>query len=141
VPLVIGANLRVRSLDPARTIENSTWTFVGAMYDCLLTFRGGDLCTPRPSLASSWTVSPDGRTYTFDLRRDLQFASGNPLTSSDVKWSLERIMNLDDITRYYVKGIQAVGAPDPFKVVIQLAAPNPSILPILSTPSLGVPRW
>ena len=43
-----------------------------------------------PSLAESWTESPDGRTYEFKLRRGLQFHNGDPLTAEDVKFSFER---------------------------------------------------
>jgi peptide/nickel transport system substrate-binding protein len=135
--LVIGSNLRIRTLDPARTIENSTGTFVAAMYDSLVKF-GGDPAAPRPSLAESWTVSLDGRTYTFKLRPNLRFASGNPLTSKDVKWSLDRVINVKDITQYFVQAIDAVLAPDPLTVVIRLSAPQSAFLAILSSPSLGV---
>src|SRR5213596_2074535 len=43
-----------------------------------------------PSLAESWTESPDGLVYEFKLRRGLKFHNGDPLTSDDVKWSFER---------------------------------------------------
>ncbi|MDP3880491.1 MAG: ABC transporter substrate-binding protein, partial [Dehalococcoidales bacterium] len=43
-----------------------------------------------PDLAESWTISPDGRTYTFSLQRDASFHDGKPVTADDVKWSLER---------------------------------------------------
>jgi peptide/nickel transport system substrate-binding protein len=135
--LVIAANLDARTLDPARTAENSTWTYVGPLYDRLVTF-GGNPATPGPSLAESWTLSPDGRTYTFKLRPNVRFASGNPLTSKDVKWSIDRVMNVKDITQYFVHAIDAVSAPDPLTVVITLSAPQPAFLAILSTPSLGV---
>ena len=46
-----------------------------------------------PSLASSWTVSPDGMTYTFTLRTDVKFHNGKPLTLADVKWSIEYAQN------------------------------------------------
>jgi peptide/nickel transport system substrate-binding protein len=94
--VVIGTNLRISTLDPARTASNFTWTFIAAMYDRLVSF-GGDPAAPRPSLAESWTVSADGRTYTFRLRPNVRFASGNPLTSKDVKWSLDRLMNVKDV--------------------------------------------
>jgi peptide/nickel transport system substrate-binding protein len=136
--LIIGSNLRIRSLDPARVIDNSTLTFVRATYDSLVAFRGDDLRNPRASLATSWTVSPDGRAYTFKLRPNVQFASGNPLTSADVKWSLERVINLKDITYYFVDRIEEVQAPDPLPVVVRLAAPYPSLISILSSASLGI---
>ncbi len=43
-----------------------------------------------PDLAEKWKVSPDGKTYTFTLRRDAKFHDGKPVTAQDVKWSLER---------------------------------------------------
>jgi peptide/nickel transport system substrate-binding protein len=43
-----------------------------------------------PSLAESWTESPDGKTYEFKLRRGLQFHNGDPLTTEDVKFSFDR---------------------------------------------------
>ncbi len=46
-----------------------------------------------PSLAQRWTISPDGRTYTFYLRPGLKFSNGQPVTAEDVKWSLDRFGN------------------------------------------------
>lgn len=46
-----------------------------------------------PALAQRWTVSPDGRTYTFYLRHGLKFSNGQPVTAEDVKWSLDRFGN------------------------------------------------
>src|SRR3989441_11566437 len=43
-----------------------------------------------PSLAESWTESPDGLVYEFKLRRDLKFHNGDPVTTEDVKFSFER---------------------------------------------------
>jgi peptide/nickel transport system substrate-binding protein len=44
----------------------------------------------QPALASSWTVSPDGKTYVFTLRQGVKFSNGQPLTAEDVKFSLDR---------------------------------------------------
>ncbi|RJT51004.1 ABC transporter substrate-binding protein [Rahnella variigena] len=41
-----------------------------------------------PGLAESWTVSPDGKTYTIKLRHDLKFSDGSPLTAEDVAFTL-----------------------------------------------------
>jgi peptide/nickel transport system substrate-binding protein len=46
-----------------------------------------------PSLAERWTVSPDGKTYTFYLRPGLRFSNGQPLTAEDVAWTLNRFGN------------------------------------------------
>jgi MarR-like DNA-binding transcriptional regulator SgrR of sgrS sRNA len=46
-------------------------------------------------VAESWTVSPDGKTFTFKIRQNKKFASGNPLTAEDVAFSLQRAVLLD----------------------------------------------
>ena len=54
-----------------------------------------DTSNVSPDLAESWTVSDDGKTFTFKLKPGVVFASGNPLTASDVAWSFERAVKLD----------------------------------------------
>ena len=136
--LSIGTQLTMKSLDPARTIEASAYTINRATYDSLVTFDGEDLRTPKPSLATSWSASADGRAYTFKLRPNVKFVSGNTLTSADVKWTLDRVINLNATSKFLVDGITEVLAPDPMTVVVRLAASQPSIIPILSSSSLGV---
>lgn len=46
-----------------------------------------------PDLAERWTVTPDGRVYTFVLRRGVKFTNGREVTAQDVKYSIERIMD------------------------------------------------
>jgi peptide/nickel transport system substrate-binding protein len=135
--VVVGANFVIKSLDPARTVETTSNMVNHSVYDSLVTFDGEDLTTPKPSLATDWTVSPDGKTYTFRLRRNVRFASGNPLTSADVKWSLDRVRYVKSNPAFFLNSVEDVQAPDPFTVVLKLKAPNPALLPILSSSSLG----
>src|SRR5262245_5066218 len=104
--LVVGANFIVKSLDPGRTVETTSNMVNHSVYDSLVTFDGEDLGTPKPSLATDWTVSPDGTTYTFRLRRNVRFASGNPLTSADVKWSLDRVRYLKSNPTFFLNGVE-----------------------------------
>jgi peptide/nickel transport system substrate-binding protein len=136
--LVIGANFVIQSLDPGRSIETTTNMINHSTYDSLVTFEGEDLTTPMPRLATEWTVSEDGKSYTFTLQPDVTFASGNPLTSADVKWSFDRVRNLQSNPLFLVEKITGVEAPDPQTVVITLDTPYPGILPILASPSLGI---
>ena len=46
-------------------------------------------------LAEKWDVSPDGLTFTFKLRRDAKFDSGNPVTANDAAFSLQRVVKLN----------------------------------------------
>jgi len=67
--LVVGASFVIKSLDPGRTIESTTEMINHSTYDSLVTFEGEDLKIPRPSLATDWKVSSNGRAYTFTLSR------------------------------------------------------------------------
>ncbi len=54
-------------------------------------------------LAESWTVSDDGLTYTFKLKPNLTFASGNPITAEDVAWSFERAVKLNKTPAFIIQ--------------------------------------
>jgi len=129
--LVVGDTFGNKTLDPGRTGEFLSLEIDHAAYDTLVTFYGADLKTPRPSLATNWKVSEDGRTYTFILRPGVKFASGNPLTSADVKWSFDRFINLKGVNSAFFDAVAEVQAPDTGTVVIRLKQPQPSLIPIL----------
>jgi peptide/nickel transport system substrate-binding protein len=83
------------TMDPAESFEISAGEIMGNGYDRLLRFDISDPSKLLPDVAKSWTVSPDGKTYTFELKDGLKFASGNPLTAEDVAFSLQRAVILD----------------------------------------------
>ena len=61
------------------------------VYDRLVMFDPNDLGKDYvPGLAESWTVSPDGKTFTFKMRAGVKFHSGNPFTANDAAFSLQR---------------------------------------------------
>ncbi len=75
--------------DPAEAVGQLTpFWILYAMHDALVKAMPGNLMTP--SLAESWTLSPDGRVYEFKLREGLKFHNGDPFTAEDVKFSWGR---------------------------------------------------
>jgi len=95
--LVIGmATSDLISLDPAKAFEFSGVGIITQVYDRLLDFPPGHYDVPKASLATSWTVSPNGRVWTFKLRKDALFHSGNPVTADDVVYSFKRVVTLKD---------------------------------------------
>ena len=84
------------SLDPAESFEFSGQDALNNVYDRLIQHP-----CPRnnfalePGLAESWSVSDDGKTYTFKMKEGLKFHSGNPMTAEDAAWSLQRVVKLN----------------------------------------------
>jgi peptide/nickel transport system substrate-binding protein len=93
---------------------------------------------PYPSLAESWTVSPDGRTYTFKLRTGVKFHDGSDMTSKDVKASYDKIIfppaGVGSTRKGQYAGVQAVEAPDAYTVVFRLKEPSGSFIASLLSP-------
>lgn len=79
------------TLDPALSQDVTSWTYLLQVYSGLVSLD--DRLEVVPEIASSWTVSDDGRVYTFELRRDVRFHDGRPLTAEDVRFSLERALD------------------------------------------------
>lgn len=80
----------ISTLDPARvvTYDTTAMTVVSQLFDGLVTFDK-DLHI-EPWGAKSWTISPDGLTYTFTLQPNQKFSDGVPVKASDYAWSLNR---------------------------------------------------
>ena len=83
------------TLDPAEAFEISAGELMGNAYDRLLRLDVNDPSKLVPDLARAWKVSADGRTYSFELKPGLKFASGNPVTADDVVFSLQRAVLID----------------------------------------------
>ena len=76
-----------------------------------------------PLLAESWTMDPDGKSYTFKLRKGVKFSDGEPFDSAAVKFSFERAK--DEKSTNKAKGavfnnISSISAPDPHTVILTL---------------------
>ncbi|AWK86168.1 ABC transporter substrate-binding protein [Azospirillum thermophilum] len=83
------------TLDPAEAFEISGLEYVSQTYNRLIQFDVKDVSRIEGDAAESWTVSPDGRTFTFKIRDGITFHSGNPLTAEDVAYSFQRAVKLN----------------------------------------------
>ena len=83
------------SLDPADSYDTASFVPIVSIYDTLITFKGEDIGNYTPALATSWTVSPDGLCYNFTLREGVKFSNNDTFTAEDVKYSFNRILNID----------------------------------------------
>ncbi len=87
---------------------------------------------PRPLLATEWTISPDGRTYTFKLRPNVKFHDGKPFTSADVAYSIELLKTVHPRGRNTFANVTGVKTPDPLTAVIELGKPAPYLIKALT---------
>jgi len=89
-----------------------------------------DMKTLRPGLAKSWTVSPDGLTYTFKLRDDVTFCSGKKMTAKDVVATYERWLDPETkgLVKWRMGDVDKVSAPDDYTVEYKLKKPFSELL-------------
>lgn len=103
--LVIGIESETDVLDPQRAGGWVSYRVNRQMYESLveedLTKPSAQAAVPplRPALATSWTISPDGRTYTFKIRPNVKFHDGTPLDAAAVEFNIRRMW--DKTFQYY----------------------------------------
>ena len=135
--LVVETSFVLKTVDPARMFEPTGLMIDHQLYDTLLTYKGSDVSKPVPDLATSFTASADAKTYTFTLRKGVTFANGDPVTASDVVYSLTRTKNIQGNPSFLMAGVTAT-APNASTVVLTSQTPNTAIPAIVTNPALGI---
>ncbi|MFC1514276.1 ABC transporter substrate-binding protein [Candidatus Omnitrophota bacterium] len=85
-----------KSFNPVVAKETSTTAVTGLIFEGLTTTNGVTM-EVEPNLASSWTVSPDGLVWRFELRKDVTWSDGKPFTSDDVVFTFNKLIYNPDI--------------------------------------------
>ncbi|OZG66012.1 ABC transporter substrate-binding protein [Bifidobacterium eulemuris] len=112
------------------TAEAAGRALIGNVYETLVTRdQNNEL---QAGLASDWTVSDDGLTYTFDIRSGVEFSNGHTLDASDVVYSLRQAVDSGASDVDQLGSLASVEAPDSSTVVITLSSPNPTLPRVLS---------
>ncbi len=127
--LVVLREIDADNYDPPRSTARSAGEVIYMMSDTLVSLDF-DMRTVRPGLAERWDISPDGKTYTFHLRRDVTFCDGRPMTAEDVVYSINRWV--DPATRSPVRWragpVKEVRARDAHTVEYELNEPFGELL-------------
>lgn len=151
-PIVLnrGNGPEPESLDPQRARTESELNVLRDTHEGLTTLDSD--AHPVPGAAASWTVSPDGRVFTFALRDNLRWSNGEPVAAGDFVLGLRRLVDPATASQYaqVVDVIEnasdvtagrkppeslGVDAPDARTVVIRLRAPAPYLPGVLAHPS------
>ncbi|MHB1681394.1 MAG: ABC transporter substrate-binding protein [Bacilli bacterium] len=143
--LVIGYEADATSLDPGQVTDINSMQVLVQMYDTLVKYsNSGKL---EPDLATHWTVSPDGKTYTFTLRSGVKFSNGAPMTASDVVYSMERMLDKNNpgyqygpypFGEFFYGEITKVTAKSSHVVEFQLNSPDGAFLSTLYAPTAEI---
>jgi peptide/nickel transport system substrate-binding protein/oligopeptide transport system substrate-binding protein len=147
--LPLGGSRDLKTIDPALSTDAGSITAIDLVFTGLVQLD--DKLQVRDQLAASHSVSPDGLTWTFKLRPNLTFSDGQPLTSADVAYSIDRalqpavksgvapiylalIKDADKLTAGKIKTIIGDGilTPDPNTVVIITTKKAPYFLDALT---------
>ncbi len=148
--LLHGLDLEPDSLDPQKARSVEAQRVLRDICEGLTTLdRHG---RPAPGIATGWTVSADGKTYTFTLRHDARWSTGAPVVAADFVAGLRRLVDPHTASDYaevvsvirHAPGIIAgrravtalgVAAPTPYTVTIQLRAPAHYLPALLAHPA------
>jgi ABC-type transport system substrate-binding protein len=154
--MVVSYKDDVSTLDPAIGYDWQNWSMIKSLFDGLMDYEPGTT-NLTPDLAESYSVSDDGMTYTFNLRKGVKFHNGRELTSDDIKYSIERSVNpetqspgagffwsidgFDSMSSGSANNLSGISTPDKHTVVIKLSQPDATFLHVVAINfSFAVPK-
>lgn len=130
----------ITTLDPLDTQDAPSLTVESAIFESLV--RREETGEILPALAESWTVSPDGLTWTFQLRRGVKFHDGSDFGGDGVKWQFHRVLFDPDAPIRFRKQwqdvLEGVEVPAEDQVVFHLKSPNAAFLELILLSNAGL---
>ena len=120
--------------DPDIFYSSEGLDVIEAVYEGLLQYNLDNTNTVVPLLATSWSISPDGLTYTFGLRTGVRFHDGTAFTSTAAKMSFERRIAVNGGSAYMLAAVASMDTPDPSTFVVHLKHPVSAFLSYLASP-------
>ena len=135
--VVVAMGSGFSTLDPGYVYEKYPPLVINACYENLFKFYTND-GAPEPCLAEDYNFSDGGLTLTVTLKDGITFASGNPMTSADVAFSINRCKNLQSNPSFMCDTIESIETPDDKTVIFHLTQPDSAILSKLTYSSLAI---
>ena len=140
--LVVGQIAEPKSLDPQAVTATNDFRILVNIYDGLVRFKPGTLQV-EPALATDWTISDDGLTYTFHLREGVTFQDGTPFDADAVKFTFDRMLKDDNPYHdtgpfplaFFFSAVDTITAVDPSTVKFTLKEPYAPFLSNLAYPT------
>lgn len=128
VTLRLGMTNEIDSLNPFKLLELPSYEVMGLNYNLLVEFSPEDF-SPAPGIADSWETSDDGLEWTFHLNPDATWQDGEPVTSEDVRYTFQRILDeKQGLFIDYIKQIDEMETPDDQTIVFRTKEPSVQML-------------
>ncbi|NNU60950.1 ABC transporter substrate-binding protein [Ochrobactrum soli] len=137
----------VSTLDPAIGYDWQNWSMIKSLFDGLMDYEPGTT-NLRKEIAEDYTISEDGKTFTFKLRKGVKFHNGRELTADDVKYSIERVVNpktqspgagffgsilgFEDVSTGKSEALSGITVVDPYTIKFELSRPDATFLHVLA---------
>lgn len=134
--LTIDKAFDLKTADPGRMYEPTGEMVDKALYETLLTFKGGDVSKVVPGVADL-EQSDDAKTFTLTLNGSHTFSDGTPMTADDVVFSLQRVIGVKGNPSFLLAGV-TVTKKDDKTVVLTTSTATPALPAILANPALGI---
>ncbi|TME27957.1 MAG: ABC transporter substrate-binding protein [Chloroflexi bacterium] len=137
--LVLARAGEATNLDPHKVPAFTSARVFELVYSYLM--RLDENLGVQPDLAASMPrTSPDGKRVTVELRTGVKFQNGDPLTSADVKYTFDRILDPKTaaVARSFFSDVDTITAPDPATVVFNLKNPNAALIAYMAHPNTGI---
>ncbi|HEV8534930.1 MAG TPA: ABC transporter substrate-binding protein [Candidatus Limnocylindria bacterium] len=137
--LIVARQGEVTNLDPHKVPAFTSARVFELVYSYVM--RLDENLGVQPDLAESApTVSADGKQVTISLRKGVKFHNGDPLTSADVKYTFDRIIDAKTVAvaRSFFADVGTITAPNETTVVFDLKAPNAALIAYMAHPNTGI---
>ena len=137
--LILARAGEVTNLDPHKVPAFTSARVFELIYSYVM--RLDENLAVQPDLAESVpTVSSDGKQVTVKIRSGVKFHNGDPLTSADVKYTFDRIINPTNaaVARSFFGDVSTITAPDATTVVFDLKTPNAALIAYMAHPNTGI---
>src|SRR5256884_2925100 len=137
--LILARAGEVTNLDPHKVPAFTSARVFELVYSYVM--RLDENLGVQPDIAESVpTTSADGKTVTVKLRTGVKFHNGDPLTSADVKYTFDRIIDTKTaaVARSFFADVDTITAPDPGTVIFNLKNPNAALIAYMAHPNTGI---
>ena len=137
----------ISTLDPAIGYDWQNWSMIKSLFNGLMDYKPGTFHLDK-DLAESFEISPDGKVYTFKVRKDVKFHNGRKLVAEDIKYSIERAVNpktqspgqgffwsikgYDDMVAGKTQSLSGITVVDPHTICFELVQPDATFLHVMA---------